>query len=432
MNKNVNDVAFCWTVRHENPNRSFDVNPLSARILLSNNFESGSADPWYDNSTPSSVYWNVEDFSSPTEVNYPPPTPLSGTKYLRSTRNSQLSAGLVILRTVTFTAFPGDTMTFDFWIRSRYASGNALEVVMAAVAFETTILTLTSYSTAENFDWRPASVSLPVSEPTGVTLSFYGYCGSNIEDAIAIDNIVLETHDISTTEMVTTTTLTPQSPVQRTVIFIYKTTQVGQDLFIRGGIDSTIVRPVCQDDLDAETSECAVSVQMNSLGVGTPWVGYDAWRVGDTKLDWFGAQAGQGTYMGSPAFGTPLVWTTNNPAKPEYQPLNKWGDANHMVDFNMDCSETENGWFDVKAYLTNYASGWEADIAPIACTGTGADVLPPYSGTGNHMARCGYINRRHTKVETSLVMNDPWIISTCLGMKRIPTIYFSHPRLFRI
>jgi hypothetical protein len=123
-------VAFCWTVRHKNPNRSFDVDPLSARILLSNNFESGSADPWYDNSTPSSVYWNVEDFSSPTEVNYPAPTPLSGTKYLRATRNSQLSAGLVILRTVTFTAFPGDTMTFDFWIRSRYASGNALEVKM--------------------------------------------------------------------------------------------------------------------------------------------------------------------------------------------------------------------------------------------------------------------------------------------------------------
>jgi alpha-amylase len=62
---------------------------------------------------------------------------------------------------------------------------------------------------------------------------------------------------------------------------------------------------------------------MNSLGVGTPWVGYDAWRVGDTKLDWLGAQAGQGTYMGSPAFGTPLVWTANNSAKPEYQELNK-------------------------------------------------------------------------------------------------------------
>jgi hypothetical protein len=25
-----------------------------------------------------------------------------------------------------------------------------------------------------------------------------------------------------------------------------------------------------------------------------------------------------------------------------------------MVDFDMDCSETENGWFDFKGYLTNF------------------------------------------------------------------------------
>jgi hypothetical protein len=124
-------------------------------------------------------------------------------------------------------------------------------------------------------------------------LIFYGYCGSNIEDAIAIDNIVLETQDISTTEMVTTTTTTPttttpttttpttttpttttpttttptttpQSPVLRTVIFIFKVTQVGQDMFIRGGIDDTIVRPICQDDVNAETSACAVSIQVKT------------------------------------------------------------------------------------------------------------------------------------------------------------------------
>lgn len=123
----VISVAFCWTVRHENPNRSFDVNPLSARILLSNNFESGSADPWYDNS-PSSVHWIVEDFYYPAEVSNPPPAPLSGTKYLRATRNSQLSAGLLILRSEAFTALPGDTITFEFWIRSRFDSGNVLEV----------------------------------------------------------------------------------------------------------------------------------------------------------------------------------------------------------------------------------------------------------------------------------------------------------------
>jgi hypothetical protein len=38
-------------------------------------------------------------------------------------------------------------------------------------------------------------------------------------------------------------------------------------------------------------------------------------------------------------------------------------------------------------------SGWEADVVQYPCTGTGAGTSPPYSGTKNHMARCGYINR---------------------------------------
>jgi hypothetical protein len=186
-------IVVCWARRHESQHHLFQVDPLSARILMSNNFESGSADPWYD-SSPSSVNWNAEDLSSPAEINYPPPNPTSGTKYLRAIRNAQLSAGLLILRTVTFTALPGDKMTFNFWIRSRYASGNVLEVksilvrlflfiqltwysflqlVMAVGDVETTILTLTSYSTAVNFDWRQASASLPVSEPTDVTVRHF-------------------------------------------------------------------------------------------------------------------------------------------------------------------------------------------------------------------------------------------------------------------
>jgi hypothetical protein len=84
-------IAVCWAGQDASQNRLSDVDPRSARTLLSNNFESGSADPWYDNS-PSSVHWIVEDFYYPAEVSNPPPTPLSGTKYLRATRNSQLSA----------------------------------------------------------------------------------------------------------------------------------------------------------------------------------------------------------------------------------------------------------------------------------------------------------------------------------------------------
>jgi hypothetical protein len=31
----------------------------------------------------------------------------------------------------------------------------------------------------------------------------------------------------------------------------------------------------------------------------------------------------------------------------------RWGDHYWMLDVDMDCSQTEGGWFEVKAFLTN-------------------------------------------------------------------------------
>lgn len=59
-----------------------------------------------------------------------------------------------------------------------------------------------------------------------------------------------------------------------------------------------------------------------------------------------------------------------------------------MVDFDMNCDETEDGWFEFKGYVTGW--GWEPDITAEACTGS-AGGTPPYSST-NHFARCGYMN----------------------------------------
>jgi hypothetical protein len=125
-------IAICWTGRVPDVKvpihrPSSEVDPLTARSLLNNDFESGVADPWYDSSPSNTVYWGVEDLSSPTE-NYLPPTPLSGTKYLRATRDALQNPGQLILRTLTFTAFPGDEISFNFWIRSKYTGGNVLEV----------------------------------------------------------------------------------------------------------------------------------------------------------------------------------------------------------------------------------------------------------------------------------------------------------------
>ena len=67
----------------------------------------------------------------------------------------------------------------------------------------------------------------------------------------------------------------------------------------------------------------------------------------------------------------------------------------------MDCSQTEGGWFEVKAFVTNGA-GWEGDINQVAsCKSISAhhqyfydpdfDLRAHYKSS-NHMAMCGYIN----------------------------------------
>ncbi|XP_045603585.2 alpha-amylase isoform X2 [Procambarus clarkii] len=199
----------------------------------------------------------------------------------------------------------------------------------------------------------------------------------------------------STTTTSTTTTSTTEAPTTpayggkvRTVIFIHKQTNPGQDLFIIGGID-TNHRPDCKPD--AESDPCSLDITVNKLGTNEHYDKYNAWRQGDTKLDWYGAQEGQGNYNGVQAFGTPLVWTTNNPSAPEYQELNTFGEHYWMVDMIMDCAETDLGWFHLKSYLSQTSSGLEPDVDQVPhCNGVDGSS-EPYD-TVYHTARCGYIN----------------------------------------
>ncbi|KAI9561202.1 hypothetical protein GHT06_012158 [Daphnia sinensis] len=177
--------------------------PLALRTSLNNDFESGYEDPWYDNS-PSTVHWIVEDVAAPTE-DYAPPTLSTGSKYLRAVRDAQLTSGLLVLRTVTFTALPGDEISFTFWIRSRYTAGNTLQLSLVVGDTETVLLDLTSYSTSVNLEWRSISSAIPVTQPTDVTFIFRAFCGGYAEDAVAIDDILIESRNASTS----TTQLTP-------------------------------------------------------------------------------------------------------------------------------------------------------------------------------------------------------------------------------
>ncbi|XP_059150386.1 alpha-amylase-like [Physella acuta] len=178
---------------------------------------------------------------------------------------------------------------------------------------------------------------------------------------------------------------------KRTVIMVEKQTNPGQDLFIRGGIDHT-QRPGCSDSSAVASNPCNIPIKHTVVSTTAHYDKVNAWSVGDNFLDWGGSEPGQGSYLGKPADGTPAFWSTNDRANAGYSALNTYGSHYWIVDFQMDCSRTENEFFEVKA-LVNGA--WEGDIrgAP-ACTGLGSAVSPPYESK-NHLARCGYKNVFH-------------------------------------
>ena len=68
----------------------------------------------------------------------------------------------------------------------------------------------------------------------------------------------------------------------------------------------------------------------------------------------------------------------------------RWGEHYWKVEFDMDCSKTEGGWFELKAFVA-YGAGWETDINQGTCLGS-AGELAPFS-SNNHMAKCGFLNR---------------------------------------
>lgn len=184
----LHPVVFGRTIHLEAVPKSVD-RASSRSSSIDNDFESGSAGSWFDES-PGYVNWRVEDYTRPTETSSPAPRPLNGTKILRATRNATYpQSGLAILRSVSFTANPGDQVSFDYWIRSKRPEGNNLELAWLVGRNETLLVGLSQYSTLANYEWRTEIVTIPADYSTQGTLYFYGYCGGYNEDAIAIDNV---------------------------------------------------------------------------------------------------------------------------------------------------------------------------------------------------------------------------------------------------
>ncbi len=177
---------------------------------------------------------------------------------------------------------------------------------------------------------------------------------------------------------------------QRTVVFIRWETRPGQDLFARGGLDHHRVRATLGIDCTESNLACAIPIRHRNLDNATT----RDWKQGDAHLDWYGVEPGQqASASGAPAEGTPLDWTTDRwPADwgaertvavdgHGVEPLNAWGAHYWMLDVDMDCARTLDGWFELKSYLAD-GEGWEPDVSQ-----PGA----PWP-SGNHVARCGWLN----------------------------------------
>ncbi|WDE01026.1 alpha-amylase C-terminal beta-sheet domain-containing protein [Thalassomonas actiniarum] len=172
---------------------------------------------------------------------------------------------------------------------------------------------------------------------------------------------------------------------ERTVVFVFGETASGQDMFIRGGIDHDYAANNLGLSCTEANKLCALPISHNNLRNVTT----ASWKNNDNYLDWYGIENGQG----AGAEGTAADWTTNAWSSSwgtkmtvavngfGEEPLNNYGDHYWMLDAQMDCSKTVNGWFELKTYISN-GPGWEADVSQ---AGT------PYA-SGNHFAQCGKIS----------------------------------------
>jgi hypothetical protein len=204
---------------------------------------------------------------------------------------------------------------------------------------------------------------------------------------------------------------------RRTVVFIQADTVVGQDMFLRGGLDEGQASTLLGRNCTSTNFECAIPIRhLNHSNANT-----EPWKVNDNYLDWYGREPGQdGAYNGQRAEGSAVDWTTN--FWPKFwgvehtvevhghgvTPLNRFGIGYWMLDVEMDCAKAlplgDARWFEVKSYISN-GPGWEKDVQQWGA---------PFS-SGNHFAQCGMLNVFRRGVSEAHILplevyEDPYIV----------------------
>ncbi|KAH7729210.1 Protein C50B6.7 [Aphelenchoides avenae] len=179
------------------------------------------------------------------------------------------------------------------------------------------------------------------------------------------------------------------STYKKTALLLKRDTQPGQSIFLRGG--NTRQGQPCESGPNQQDQDpCALPI-VHVTNTSFVFTDYQEWSQSDRFLDFEGAEFTQGTHDGTSAQGTPTVYSTNDAKAPEYQPTNRYGPGYWLVELMVDCSKTQNGWFELKGF-ENEGVGWEKNIAQNECSGNAPFVRRPQFHSVNHVAHCGYVN----------------------------------------
>ena len=103
--------------------------------------------------------------------------------------------------------------------------------------------------------------------------------------------------------------------------------------------------------------------------------------------------------------GTPGAWTTNDPTDDFYYSLNTFGPHYWFIVMDMDCDQTQGGWFEFSTIYSIGGEEGESDISQESCTGE-VGGSAPFTST-NHIARCGFYNVFSYGLDTCQIDNMP-------------------------
>ena len=85
--------------------------------------------------------------------------------------------------------------------------------------------------------------------------------------------------------------------------------------------------------------------------------------------------------------------------------FNVWGDHYWVVDMEMECGQTQGGWFEVQGLHSGGGEGGEGEVHQEGCGGeVGGEVPFP---TRYHAGRCGFMNVFHYDRNDCHIENIP-------------------------